>query len=175
MLEYIQHLGNTWNLYTLSKVQQTPCALIQSETGGITIVAVYVDDLIIIAKTAEKMEKVKRNLATRFRMKDLGKLHYCLGINIEQDEENKCLCLHQKQYIQGMLEKYGLSEAKIVATPADVNVYLKKEDESAKQLILFGINRWLEAYCMHLLQQGRILLKQWEQCSNSIQIQMKHI
>ena len=49
-----------------------PCVFIQCETGGITIIAVYVDDLIIIAKTAEKMEEVKRNLGTQFRMKDLG-------------------------------------------------------------------------------------------------------
>ena len=31
-----------------------------------------------------------------------------------------------KQYILNMLEKYSLSEAKIVSTPADINVKLKK-------------------------------------------------
>ena len=61
-------------------------------------------------------------------MKDLGKLHYCLGISIEQDEERKCLWLHQKQYILNMLEKYSLSNAKVVSTPADVSVQLKKDD-----------------------------------------------
>ena len=103
-----------------------PCVFIKAEKEGITIVAVYVDDLIIFAKTAEKMDEVKKNLATKFKMKDLGKLHYCLGITIEQDKKNMCLCLHQKQYIQEMIERYGLSEAKTVATPADVNVKLKK-------------------------------------------------
>ena len=78
------------------------------------------------------MDEVKKNLATKFKMKDLGKLHYCLGITIEQDEKNKCLCLHQKQYIQEMIERYGLSEAKTVATPADVNVKLKKIDGVSK-------------------------------------------
>lgn len=109
-----------------------PCVFIQTETGGVTVVAVYVDDLIIIAKMTEKMEGVKRNLATQYKMKDLGKLHYCLGITIEQDEKNKSLCLHQQQYIQGMLEKYGLSQAKTVATPADVSVNLKKIDGISK-------------------------------------------
>ena len=83
-----------------------PCVFIKAEKEGITIVAVYVDNLIIFAKTAEKMDEVKKNLATKFKMKDLGKLHYCLGITIEQDEKNKCLCLHQKQYIQEMIERY---------------------------------------------------------------------
>ena len=88
----------------------------------------YVDDLIIVAKTAEKMNEVKKNLATKFKMKYLDKLHYCLGITVEQNEKNKCLCLHQKQYIKEMIKKHGLSEAKKVATPADVNVKLKKID-----------------------------------------------
>lgn len=46
---------------------------------SITIVAVYVDDLIIITETPEEME---RSLEDKFKRKDMGSLHYCLGINI---------------------------------------------------------------------------------------------
>ena len=105
---------------------------IQTKTSGVTVVAVYVDDLIIITKTSEQMEEVKKTLTSQFKMKDLGKLHYCLGITIEQDEKTKSLYLHQRQYIQGILEKYGLLQAKTVATPADVNVSLKKDDGISK-------------------------------------------
>ena len=38
-----------------------PCVFIKTEKEGITIVAVYVDDLIIFAKTAEKVDEVKKN------------------------------------------------------------------------------------------------------------------
>ena len=110
------------------------------------------DDLIIIAKTAEQMEDVKRNLTTQFKMKDLGSLHYCLGITIEQDAKNKCLCLHQRQYIQGTLEKYGLSQAKTVATPADVNVSLKKADGISKAVDPI----WYQSMVGSLLYFGRL-------------------
>ena len=66
-----------------------PCVYVRI-TGTITIVAVYVDDLIVITETAEEMQKVKKSLTTRFKMKDMEKLHYCLEISIEQDEEQKC-------------------------------------------------------------------------------------
>ena len=46
------------------------------ESGEITIVAVYVDDLIVATKTTE-MNEIKRSLTSRFKMKDLGKLHHC--------------------------------------------------------------------------------------------------
>ena len=69
-------------------------------------------------------------------MKDMGKLHYCLGIHVEQDEQQQCLWIHQKQYILNMLEKYSLSEANIVSTPADINVKRKKDDGISKAVIL---------------------------------------
>ena len=67
-------------------------------------------------------------------MKDMGKLHYCLGINIEQDEKQKCLWMHQQQYILKLIEKYGLSEAKTVPTPADPSSKLKKDDGTSKDV-----------------------------------------
>jgi len=67
-------------------------------------------------------------------MKDMGKLHYCLGVSIVHDEDQKCLWLHQRQYIQCMLDKYGLTEAKIVSTPADSNVKLQKNDGISKSV-----------------------------------------
>ncbi len=88
-----------------------PCVFVQTEEGDLTIVAVYVDDLIILTKTPEKMKEVKQSLEGRFKMKDLGKLHYCLGISIDHDEDGKCIRMHQKQYIQAMLEKFGLTQA----------------------------------------------------------------
>ena len=78
------------------------------------------------------MRRIKDSLATRFKMKDLGKLHYCLGITVEYDEEKKCLWMHQRQYIQSLLERYGLSQAKTSTTPADINVKLVKDDGMSK-------------------------------------------
>ena len=40
------------------------------------------DDLIVLATTLEKMDVTKQTLAERFKMKDLGDIHYCLGISM---------------------------------------------------------------------------------------------
>jgi len=104
-----------------------PCVYVRN--GNTTaIVAVYVDDLILITETPEEMEKLKSMLAAQFKMKDMGKLHYCLGVTVEQDEQQKCVWIHQKQYILNMLKRYGLLEAKTVSTPTDLNVRLQKND-----------------------------------------------
>ena len=109
-----------------------PCIFTKTEESGeITIVAVYVDDLIVATKTTE-MNEIKRSLTSRFKMKDLGKLHHCLGITVEYDESRRSLWLHQRPYILAMLEKFGLSQAKTVPTPANLNVKLRKDDETSK-------------------------------------------
>ena len=108
-----------------------PCVYVR-HGDAIAIVAVYVDDLILITKTAAEMEALKSMMITQFKMKDMGRLHYCLGVSIEYDEQQKCVWLHQKQYILDMLKKYGLLEAKTVSTPSDLNVRLQKDDGVSK-------------------------------------------
>lgn len=110
-----------------------PCVYIQAKSS-VAIVAVYVDDLIIITTTPEETEKVKESLEKKFRMKDMGRLHYCLGISVVQDDDRKCIWLHQKQYILNMLSRYGMSEANPAPTPADVNVKLVKNDGVSKEV-----------------------------------------
>eukprot|EP00731_Ephydatia_muelleri_P018948 Em0011g988a len=104
------------SIYGLKQSPRCWNKLVRTEGTETTIIAVYVDDLIIIAKNPETMERIKGSLTERFKMKDLGKLHYCLGINIEYDEN----------------KRYQLSEAKSSCTPADINVKLVKDDGAAK-------------------------------------------
>ena len=108
-----------------------PCVFIRTE-DTMTITAVYVDDLILIAENPKEMQEVKQALAERFKMKDMGKLHYSLGISIVQDEGG--IWLHQKQYILNMIEKFGLTEAKTVSTPANPDTKLVRDDGISKEV-----------------------------------------
>ena len=58
------------------------CLSVRSKGADLAIIAAYVDDLIIVAKSQEVMSKIKCDLSRKFKMKDLGKIHYCLGITI---------------------------------------------------------------------------------------------
>ena len=111
-----------------------PCVYIRKNTDGITIIAVYVDDLIVIASTAGDIAHVKEILAAKFKMKDMGILHYCLGITNDHNDSQQCLWLHQKQYISNILMKYKITEPKIAPTPIDPNVRLQKDDKYSKRV-----------------------------------------
>ena len=109
-----------------------PCVFIQSEQSNMKIIAVYVDDLILIAKTSSEIQQMKEGLSNTFKMKDMGQLHYCLGINFEVTKQGISLC--KKQYLLRILEKYRLSEVNTVTTPMDPNVKLVKDDSYSKEV-----------------------------------------
>jgi len=110
-----------------------PCVYVRN-TRELSIVAVYVDDLILVSETQEEMIKIKESLFFKFNMKDMGKLHYILGISVIQDVDQNCLWLHQEHYINNMLQKYGMTDANPASTPADVNVKLQKSDNISKDV-----------------------------------------
>ena len=60
-----------------------PCVFIRILNDKLTIVAVFVDDLILLTETEEEMISLKIILANHFKMKDNGQLHYCLGVNVK--------------------------------------------------------------------------------------------
>lgn len=48
----------------------------------IVLISLYVDDLIIIGNANELIKEIKDNMSHVFEMKDLGELHYCLGLEV---------------------------------------------------------------------------------------------
>ena len=126
-MKFNQHM----NVLGFIQSSADPCIFIRvNKKGKLEIVAVYVDDLILITETQEEMLQMQELLKNTFKMKDLGPIHYCLGVNIHLEKES--ISLNQSQYIQRLLEKYGLSDANTVTTPMNTNVKLEKNDQISK-------------------------------------------
>ena len=61
-------------------------------------------------------------------MKDLGDLHYCLGIAFWR--ETRKTFITQSKYAREILDRFQMSECKYVSTPLDQNVKLYNTDGS---------------------------------------------
>lgn len=87
--------------------------------GPELIVAVYVDDLLIIGKTHEIIKQFKQNLAKRVSMKESGDddARDYLGIEISRDREKGTLRLSQKAYLKAVLARYGLENLNGINAP----------------------------------------------------------
>ncbi|KMQ82747.1 retrotransposon ty1-copia subclass [Lasius niger] len=80
------------------------CVYTLQNGNDITIVVIYVDDVIIAASNIEEMNEIKRQLSS-FEMKDLGRIHHCLGIRFTQT--NDSITMDQEKYTEEVLEKYN--------------------------------------------------------------------
>ena len=94
----------------------------------------YVDDIIIAGRDKSSIKRVKRQLAAKFDIKDLGKLSYFLGISIIQDQDKKTTWMGQTAYTERLLAKMGMNDCNQVKTPADPGNHLVKADEDEPAL-----------------------------------------
>jgi hypothetical protein len=93
----------------------------KTQLGPISIL-LYVDDLVITGADLEEINRIKRLLAASFEMKDLGDLHYFLGIEVIRTPEG--ILMSQRHYALSMLFKFGMAECKSISTPLDRTVKL---------------------------------------------------
>ena len=121
-------------LKCLGLVQSTGDLCIYVGSGGEMIIGVYVDDIVIAGKSEKQVKEFKRALGDRFDVKDLGKLHYFLGIRIVQDDNTGEVWIGQPAYTNKLLEKFGMEDAKSVATPCDANNKLVKVEDGEERI-----------------------------------------
>jgi hypothetical protein len=85
--------------------------------GKVFYVLVYVDDLVLAADCPKELGEFKEEMSRRFTMTDLGELRYYLGLHVARDNQRGTIQLHQRRYIEELLEKFGMAECKAVKTP----------------------------------------------------------
>jgi hypothetical protein len=56
------------------------CFYVRIKGGQITLIAHYVDDLLIACADKSVLDTIKRALSTKFEMKDIGEARKCLGL-----------------------------------------------------------------------------------------------
>ena len=98
-------------------VQSTsdPCIYIDAE-GDVFFIGVYVDDIILASRDLGRIRKVKVSLSRKFDIKDMGKLHYFLGMQVVQDQQTGDTWIGQPNYIENLLRNFCMQDSKPVST-----------------------------------------------------------
>jgi hypothetical protein len=110
-----------------TRCNSDPAIFYSRGNEGLAIIATAVDDLTITATNDKLLSKTKDNIKGQFNMKDLGEIYWLLNIKIERDRKAKTINLSQSAYIEKILKRFNLQEAKTVSMPVDPNTKLNKD------------------------------------------------
>jgi hypothetical protein len=95
------------------------------------IIAVYVDDLLLLAKKSHKLESLKARLSSEFQTADMGPVAWFLGMRIRRLQDASYR-LDQSRYIED-LQEFQASLASPGSTPMEagfINTLRKSTTES---------------------------------------------
>lgn len=95
-------------------------------SAGIMVLLLYVDDIILTGSCSSLIQSLINVLNTEFAMKDLGNLHYFLGIEAKRTPQG--LHLSQSKYVLSLLSRATMLEAKPCSTPVPTSFKLSLHD-----------------------------------------------
>jgi hypothetical protein len=110
----------------ISNIQCKFFIICEKTDHGIVVIVIYVDDWIITGDSDGDIFDLKKLLKQKFEMKDLGELHYFLGIEVIQSP--KGIWLLQRQYAFSKLSEYGMTSYKPISIPLEQNVKLSADE-----------------------------------------------
>ena len=99
----------------------------------IIFISLYVDDLLVASNDKVILDQEKKALKKAFEMEDQEEIHFCLGMSIKRDRNNKRLFINQEAYLQNILKRFEMENCKPIATPWEFGKHFdkRKENEAA--------------------------------------------
>ncbi|XP_019250952.1 PREDICTED: uncharacterized protein LOC109229855 [Nicotiana attenuata] len=95
---------------------------IKGTPGNLVLLAVYVDDIIITGDDTAEIFALKHFLDAQFKIKDLGSLHYFLGIEVSIVPGG--VLLNQKKFVSDLLQQFDCIDVSPVVCPLELNCKL---------------------------------------------------
>jgi hypothetical protein len=93
----------------------------------IVILLLYVDDL-FLTREENIITDCKKKLVAKFEMKELGLMHYLLGLEVWQSQEK--IFLNQGRYAIEILKRFDMLECKSMNTPMETKLNLLVDTSS---------------------------------------------
>ena len=98
--------------YTRSEYNH--CLCFKSLNDIFIILVLYVENMLIVIKSMEKINKLKVHMARNFDMKDIGAKTKILGIEIHKHKRNGKLIFPHEKYVEKILLRFEMNKAKPV-------------------------------------------------------------
>lgn len=93
--------------------------------GCLTVVVVYVDDILVSGDILYEIDALKFFLDAQFKIKDLGEIHYFLGLEVVKQSSG--FLINQHKFLQDLLLEFHCSDVTPMVSPIDPHIKLSSE------------------------------------------------
>jgi hypothetical protein len=76
---------------------------------------IYVDDIVVASLSQKVVDTILHDLGLDFALKDLGELHYFLGIEVKKVRDG--IIMSQEKYANDLLHHVNMQICKAIDTP----------------------------------------------------------
>jgi hypothetical protein len=134
--------------YRLSCLQVWHLLIYPVNGTNIFYLLVYVDDILLTGNNSNMLHRLIQLMSLEFKLRDLGAVHYFLGIEVQSTDMG--FMLWQHKYILDILTRAGMTSCKLVDTPISTSKvtilpepYFLILHGFAKSWILFNISPFI--------------------------------
>ena len=117
-----QELDSTINKIGYQRSQVDPCVYYRTVPGYAVpmMLSIYVDDIVAAyhPNLHEQWLKDKQMLSDSYDLSDIGDVKWLLNMAVCQSPDRRSITISQNSYVQSMLERFSMMDAKGEATPA---------------------------------------------------------
>jgi len=131
----LKQSGHEWNHKLDTKLKNLgytrlysdPCAYVQCDRDKISIITVWVNNLLLFTSGDDLMRKMKEEIKASWEVTDMGELKKIIGIKISHTRNN--VTISQQCYIESILECKHLTDCNHVSMPMDPKVKILPNPE----------------------------------------------
>src|SRR5271156_872706 len=124
----LKQSGREWNKeldeklkgFGFQPLRSDPCAYVRRNGEHLEIITVWVDDLLLFATSDDLMNKMKKEVQSKWEVTDLGEPVKIVGVEITKSDNS--ISISQEKYINNILKREGMYDANPVSMPMDPNI-----------------------------------------------------
>lgn len=115
-------------LFGFIQCKSDPCVFVSRKNENLTIMAIHVDDGLVVGDNLGEIQSVIKYLNEQFEVKEMD-VGCFLGLEINQNAD-KSVFVHQSLYAQKVLQRFNMQNCNGVGNPSDTNQVLCTVDGS---------------------------------------------
>ena len=109
------------------KSEYNPAVFYIHSGDDIIIMAIHIDDCTITGNNRVLLNEIKCKIKSRYSLTNLGPVNWLLSIEITWDRAAWTISLSQESYIDLILARFNLTDAKPMSTPMDPLMWFLKD------------------------------------------------